>query len=369
MIYRISLLLALLLTATCAARAADLPQWNFEQDIQGWTSLDKQAELAQEKAPGHVYEGAASLRFSFQARGAAEGELPGAVGAELQGLVGAKSLHLALKASVAGPCVIALREADESNYMLFTHLSADEWHVLDLPIAAFRLDEHSVDENGQLDPGQISRLVIADPGVFLSQAVAQGGFPFFYVRPSQRTFWLDEVQFMEGHPNRLAEPQLPGTTMLEDCDSDPAYFMVFGGRDLKVSSCADPAARGKSLRLDYTLPEKTLLAALCQTAAGALAGARGITFSVRSGAPLPLLVMVEEEDRSRYQKVVEVEAGRWQTPVITWGDMTLSDDSQDPDVGLQPETIRSIAFVDISAIIGQKETANTLWLDEVTTAP
>jgi len=368
MTYRICLVLTLLPVAALVA-AADLPQWSFEQGTAGWASLDKQAELAPEQAAGHVYEGAGSLRFSFQARAAAAGELPGAVGAQLPGVVGAKCLHLALQTSVAGPVVIALRETDESNYMVFTHLSTDEWHVLDLPLAQFRLDEHGQDENGQLDARQINGLVIADPGVFLSQAVATGSFPFFYNRPSQRTLWVDEVEFLAGWPNRLAEPQLPGTVMIEDCDSDPAYFMVFGGRDLRASSCPDPAVRGKSLRLDYTLPANTLLAAMCQTAAGALTGARGITFSVRSGAALPLLVLIEEEDRSRYQKVIELEAGHWQAPVITWADMTLTDDSQDPDAGLQPETIRSIGFVDASALVGQKETANTLWLDEITTAP
>jgi hypothetical protein len=369
MTYRICVVLTLLLATALVARAAELPEWDFEQDTKGWMSVDKQAELTQERDAGHVYEGAASLRFSFQARAAAPEELPGALAAGVEGLTGAKCLHLAIQSSVAGPCVIALRETDESNYMIFTQLNADEWHVLDLPLAQFRLDENSQDENGQLDPGQISGLVIADPGVFLAQAVAKGGFPFFYIRPSERTIWLDEVEFLEGCPNRLAESQLPGTVMIEDCDSDPAYFMVFGGRDLKVSSCPDPAVRGKSLRLDYTLPASSLLAAVCQTAAGALAGAKGITFSARSGAALPLLVMIEEEDRSRYQKLVQLEPGHWQAPVITWADMTLMDDSQDPDVGLQPESIRSIAFVDASAVLGQKETANTLWLDEITTSP
>lgn len=365
---RISLSLVLWLAALTAS-AAGLPQWDFEAGVQGWASLDKQAELAPETAGGHVHEGAGSLRFSFPARGAAPGELPGALGVQLQGLTEAKCLHLALQTSVAGPCAIALREADESNYMVFTYLTADEWHVLDLPLGEFRLDEHGQDENGRLDPEQVNGLLIADPGVFLSQAVASGKFPFFYTRPSQRTLWLDEVEFMDGCPDRLTAPQVPGSAMIEDCDGDTAYFMVFGGRDLKVSSCPDPAVRGNSLRLDYTLPASSLLAALCQTAAGALTGARGITFAVRSGAALPLLVLIEEDDRSRYQKLVEVEPGRWQTPVITWADVTLADDSQDPDAGLQPETIRSIGFVDASALIGQKETANTLWLDDLTTAP
>ncbi len=362
---RICLVMTLLLGGMAGVWAADLPAWDFEQGVQGWLSLDKQAELVQEQDGGHVHEGAASLRFSFGARAAQPGELPGIMGVPVQGLTGARCLHLAVQTSVAGPVVLALRETDESNYLLFAYLTADAWHVLDFPLTEFRLDEHSQDENGRLDPEQVNFIGLADPGVF----PAQGNLPFFYARPNQRTLWVDEVELLEGEPDRLATPAAAGTVMLEDCDSDPGYFMIFGGRDLRAAACDDPAVRGKSLRLDYTLPQGTLLAALRQVAAGALAGARGITFSVRSGAALPLLVLVEEEDRSRYQKVIELAPGRWQSPVITWADMTLSDDSRDPDEGIQAETIRSLAFVDASAAVGQKETANTLWLDEITTAP
>ena len=37
----------------------------------------------------------------------------------------------------------------------------------------------------------------------------------------------------------------------------------------------------------------------------------------------------------------------------------------DPDGGLQPEQVRSVQFVDATALADAKETANTLWLDEV----
>jgi len=363
MAHRLCLVLTILLAPALVA-SADLPKWDFEQGVQGWVTLDKQAQLTQCKNAAHVQEGVASLQFSFTAHPAVEGEMPALMAVPLQGLPGAKCLHVAIQTSVAGPCIFVLQEQDESNYMNFTYLTANDWHELDLPLADFRLDEKSTDENGKLDVEQIKMLGIADPGVFLEKS----GMPFYYVRPPQRDLWVDNVEALDNCPE-LAQPQQPGAKMIEDCDSDPAYFMVLGGKDLKASICDDPAARGKSLRLDYTLPEKTLLAVARQVAAGTLAGARGITFSIRSANAMPVLVLVEEENRARYQKVVEVPAGRWLSPVITWGDMTLTDDTRDATPGIQPETIRSIAFADITALIGQKETADTLWLDEITTAP
>jgi hypothetical protein len=283
--------------------------------------------------------------------------------------VGAAALHLALQTSVSGPFFLVLRENDESTYMYMGHLQAEEWHVLDVPLAEFRLDEHSPDENGMLDLGQVEHLGVADPTYWLSQANKAGTAPFFFVPADRRDLWIDEVQFLPQVPPRLSVPQLPGTVMLEDCDSDTAYFTIMGGRNLRVSSCPDPAIRGKSLRLDYELPLRTILAVARPLAAGALKSATGLSFAVRSGATCTLVVGVEEEDRSRYNKVIQLEPTQWQTPIVRWSEMTLSDDSKDEDEGLQPEKIRNIMIADITPILTGQETGNTLWLDEITTAP
>lgn len=361
--------LAAVVGFAAVAFAADLPQWDFEQDAGGWLTMDKQASLTLTTEPAHVQQGKGALQFSFKAHPAEGDDIPGVLLVPVPGLAGGACLHLAIQTSVSGPVFFVLRETDESNYMLFEYVTAGDWHVLDLPLASFRLDENSKDENAKLDPEQIGGIGIADPGHFLAQAVAQANVPFFYERPAARDLWLDDVKVLAECPKRLSAAQMPGTTMIEDCDSDSAYFMVFGGRNLKVATCSDPAVRGNSLRLDYELPSQTIVAAMVQLPLGALQGARGLSFSVRVGAACPLLVTVEEEDRSRYQKLIDLNAGHWETPILTWADMTLAEDSQDPDEGLQPEQIRNIGFIDAATVVGQKETANTLWLDEITTAP
>jgi hypothetical protein len=45
--------------------------------------------------------------------------------------------------------------------------------------------------------------------------------------------------------------------------------------------------------------------------------------------------------------------------------MTLDADKTDPDGKLQPEQIRSVQFVDASAMVAQRNITNSLWLDEV----
>ncbi len=348
---------------------AQLPAWDFETGVQGWISLDKEAQLTVENAAEHVFQGAGSLRFSFAARPVAPNELPGIVAVPVAGLSGAACLHLAIKSSVAGPVVLGFRERDESNYMLFSYLSADTWHVLDLPLAQFRLDENSQDENGHLDPEQIMALAIADVGYFLAEAMAQGKLPFHYERPSQRVLWLDEVRLLSHIPQRLSAPPRAEAKMLEDCDADTAYFMCLGGRSLRLSSVAEPAVRGQALRLDYELPDKTLLALGLQLPAGVLQGFKGLSFAVRSSTPRQLLVLLEEEDRSRYVKLLEIAPGDFATFEVFWTEATLSEDTRDPDEGLQPESIRTIIFADATSLIQQKDTATTLWLDEIMAVP
>ena len=53
--------------------------WSFEEGLEGWTTLDKQAELSRCTDAAHVYQGQGSLQLSFEQRPVVEnpqGEAP-----------------------------------------------------------------------------------------------------------------------------------------------------------------------------------------------------------------------------------------------------------------------------------------------------
>lgn len=345
-----------------------LKAWNFEQELEGWLTPDPQGKLSVCKEAAHVHNGGGSLQFAYKLRVGAQGEFPGVAFAPVEGQAGLAALHLAVEASVSAPVLVLLREQDESNYVYLCYVPAGKWQVLDLPLADFSLEDESKDENGKLDPEQVVGLGLVDPATWLLQAGQQPGFPFAVSLPAERTLWVDEVQLLSEAPRKLRAAQGPGgaeALMLEDCDGDPSYFGALGGLNLRARSDSDQAVAESSLRLDYDLPAKTVLAVMRPLRRGVLTGYQSIVFSARAGADTRLVVSLEESDKSRYSALVELPASNWQQFTVRLRDLKLDDESVDPDEGLQLDKVRNLQFVDASSIISDKDSANSLWLDEI----
>lgn len=366
---RIVLLLGVLLWAVSVwAEPKALKSWDFEQGVEAWMTADKQAQLQQCKEAEHVNSGEGSLQFSYRQRVPAE-DIPGAVFVGTEGgITGAKALQFALKSSVGGPLIAVLREADDSTYVYLFYLPADQWQVLDLPLADFHLEDQSQDENGKLDLDQVGGFGFVDPMTWFLQAEGQAQLKIFAFPPAtRRDLWLDDVKLMDEAAGQKTA-QAPGgaeAVMIEDCDSDPGYWTILGGLKVQVKADDEQAASGAALRVDYELPQGTLIVFGRQLAAGSLAGFRGLVFSTRSGRDCKLAVSVEETTKARYSTIVELPQGNWRQLTVPLRDLKLDDDSRDPDGALQPEKIRTVQFADVSTLIEQKEIANTLWLDEV----
>lgn len=362
-------IIAMVLVAGSALAQQAVKSWEFENDTQGWMSGDKQASLIWCQEAAHVSAGVGSLQFSFTPRVGVDGDLPGAMFVGTEGGIGAaQCLHFAMQSSSGGPMMVMLREQDESTYVYMFYLPADQWQVLDLPLADFYLEDSSTDEDGKLTLSQVAGFGFVDPVQWFLQATQDGkAFPFFFTAPSRRDLWLDEVQFLTEAP-AIKQAQGPGgidALMIEDCDSDVGYWGILGGKNLRVSCDNAQKVEGNSLRLDYDLPAKTTLAAVRQVALGSLAPLKSLIFSVRAGAECKLAVSVEENDKSRYSAIVDVPAGKWEQFVVPLRLFKLEDGSQDPDAGLQTEKIRSVQFLDLNSLLAGKDTANSLWLDEV----
>lgn len=366
-------LLLLTLLSAGWAQGEGLPRFGFETGTEGWLLLDQQATMKISRDPGRVLAGEASLQLSFVPRlkdPARPEDHPGAIGAPLSSLGGAQVVRLGLYSLSAGPLVVILREQNEAVYTYLCHLQADRWHLLELPLADFVLSEDSRDDNGRLDADQIVGLGLLDMTAGLMDLATKGSFPFYMTMVSRRDLWVDEVEFL-ARPPRTMQPAQPApegqrVVVLDDCDGEPARFGVLGGRDLRVAAVDEPALAGQALRLDYRLPEQTALALIRFLPAGLLAGAQQLSLAVRSSTDINLIVAVEEEDKSRYSTAVEIKAGEWRRVTVPCADLVLDENSRDDEAGLQVESIRSLHLLDVTAMITGKETATSLWLDDLT---
>jgi len=85
------------------------------------------------------------------------------------------------KSSNPTTLAVSLEELDKSRYTALVPVQAGEvWQEHVVELSQFALDQDSADENGQLDPGQLGTLSIADVSGIMG--VEQSN-----------TLWLDDV--------------------------------------------------------------------------------------------------------------------------------------------------------------------------------
>ena len=85
---------------------------------------------------------------------------------------------------------------------------------------------------------------------------------------------------------------------------------------------------------------------------GPLPGQVGcLEFSAKATGLTPLVVGVGEEDGSRYEAMVTITPGTWQTVKVYLADMRPSENSEDENGALDPGQVANLAFVDASVFL------------------
>lgn len=367
------LLIGLVFAATPCWAQDSLLRFDFEQDEAEWITLDPQAQLGLTWTAENVYKGtgALELKYTQASQAPEEGEgIPGAMVVPIEmGLPGLQTLELVLKTTASIPVVLSLAETDESNYLCMVFCTAGQWHPITLSVDDFTLDENSFDENGRLDPELIKSLALIDAAFFL-RAVAQGEIPI-YVEPAapETTIWLDEVNLRtvplsdetSGLPPKDGE-----AVVIDTCDRPTFKWLALGGKDIRLSHNTENAAAGGCYRIDYSVPVGTIFGLLRPIKVGSLAGTRRLELSIKSSVDISFLLTLEESDKSSYTLQVPVGGMQpWQRLMINYTQLRLGDDSQDENGQLDPDQIKSLTLVDLSALTTFQDSQSALWLDDV----
>ncbi len=366
------LLVGLIFAATTCCAQDSLLRFDFEQDEGDWITLDPQALLGLTWGAENVYKGTGALELQYgqasQAPGEGEG-MPGAIVLPIEaGLPGLQSLELALKTTVSTPMVLGLQEIDESNYLCMVFCTAGQWHPITLSLDEFALDENSLDENGRLDTELIKSLALIDASFFF-RSMDQGEIPIYVEPAAPQTIWVDEVNF---RTNRLGEetaglpPEDGQAVVIDTCDRPTFKWLPLGGREIGLTYDTKNAAANGCYRIDYQVPAGTIFALLRSIKVGSLAGTRRLELSTKCSVDMSLVLTIEESDGSRYSLSVPVGGVQsWQRLIINYTQLRLGDDSQDENGQLDPDQVKSLGLVDLSALTTLQETQNTLWLDDV----
>ena len=371
----VSLALALVCTVGSAQEGNVLLALDFDDDLSGFISLDPEATLSVTREADAVHGGAGSLQFEYFLRALNPEELA-------EGLPGAMALPLAepmreflgvsfaLWTAMSTPVIVVVGEGEDGpRYNRVIWSEAGAWHEFAIGLDDFIHDEDSSeDPDGELTPEEINAIALLDAGGFIRFLAGETGL-FYAEPPAHQVLRLDDLKLRSITPVRPAPAE--GTVTLSDYEYPLQGIIILGGKQV-VAGKEDVEGGGEALKLDYTVPEGTLMAVLHQVKPGTLAGVSAIRFRVRSAWETSLIISVEEkrgqreEDKSNYQALVSV-AGEeaWQTVTVPISDLQLSEDDFDPDGKLDLELVEMITIGDMSGVMGPGDFQNTLWLDDL----
>jgi len=365
--------LFLLCVVTNAAAQNVLLESDFEDDDGGWVTLDPDAELGLTADVENVFSGTSSLEFSFTQRLVTNMEegLPGALVLPFEvGLPGLQSLSFAIRTATTIPLFIGMEETDGSNYVAIVHCTDGQWNELKLNLSDFTLNtDDSSDENGQLDPDQITGLALVDASFFL-QMLGDASLPLDVTPLGEQTIWLDAVILSDAPAVPADEPETEleqgeRAVAIDACNS-PAFRWLVCGSGVSATLDPDYAVTGGCYRLDYQVPAGKVFFVMRPLAVGLLAGTRALKLWVASGSAGAIYVAVEEQDGSRYGALIPLtDPMEWQQVKIDFAAFEASPDSQDENGRLDPEQIKNFAITDLRSILMGTSIENTLWIDDI----
>jgi hypothetical protein len=320
---------------------------------------------------GNVKEGKGALEYHYQLVGNGPTALMSSLSLRLKN---PRSVSAWIKTSEPSMIAWTFSERDGSSYMAPVFTSGGEWQFVKLGLGDFSLDEHSKDENGQLDGGQISSVGFIDAAAMFGGLGAEPG--------ATRTLWIDELAASDEEPAaRQTTMDVEGGKLVRIDDFEqgaPAWvgFTLSGFAGGKPTVTMDKgttigvadkdAAAGKgALQVSYFAPEASLFALLRFWGKLPLTGVTQLRFSLKSKFDAKLMVSVEERDGSGYNLQLDATGGeKWQQHQLPLAGFTLGDDKVDENGKLDSDQLKQVSLIDMSGAVGEPG-QNVLWLDEV----
>ena len=132
----------------------------------------------------------------------------------------------------------------------------------------------------------------------------------------------------------------------------------------------DEGEEGPHVKLEYTVPARTLFAGIHVLRPGALVGAKSVRFRVKSTGVVTLVVAMEEkrnkDDKTNYSAMINVDGlAPWKEVTIPISDFHVDEGQTDPDGKLNLDKVDSLFLADISGMGAAGDIKNTLWIADL----
>lgn len=370
---------AVVVCFAAGACCAPVAQYGFEDGVEGWKGFIFSTTGAAGEQPAgfeertaeavtdaeHVKVGQGALGLSYEP---GPGRIFALTVPDLS-VAGCRSVRFWAKSTTGSVFLLAVTEKDGSSYHLPVTLVPGMWHEIGANLSDFGLDENGADENGVLDVDQIANLVIADAAGFLGLLAAR--VPLLDIDLTPRAMYVDEVIFEsdegEGIFRRRAGDLGP-EIVVGDFETDTLTWAFVGTGRLDLVRDKQLAAGGEGcLKVTYDLAAAKMAMLMPPVVRAARTpDMYSLRAKVKCSADCTLIVQLAEDDESKYNKQVELSPGdEWADLELAFDEFELEENGADENGELDPDQIKSIGFINATALLTNEAHHCELWLDEV----
>ncbi len=354
-------LLSLVLGASAVLAQEDsgvILRQTFAKDAQGWMVMGQGGGVS-------VSGGALAIRYDLDAK-----QFGPAVVPVPSGLAGMRQIRFRVKADhdTAIALLLIEKKPGGGNYTAMFWAPANAWQQIELTPADFAIGEgpsDPVDADGKLDLDQVTAIGLVDLAGFFNHLDMGANSPLVVARTTgTHSLQLSGFEVMRSGAERKS------TTRIDGFDRGFLQWFTLGGMDLKLATEGSPLG-APALQASYEPAEGSIEVVSRSTAGIDLSQAKRIAFDVASEREITLAISLEltkpgSSQGPRYMLTVFPPAGRKPFHVdVRLADFDHDENSPDGPVRLDPARIKSIAFVDISAMMGGQIGSNKFWISKL----
>jgi hypothetical protein len=365
---------------------ADKPLFNdtFDTDLGSWTAFGPNGKLSLTTDAAHIKNGKGALEFAYKVdnkAAAAQAGNPSGLPVDLLvrptpdgALTKMRSLRFWARTDEDTPLAVALTEKDGGRYIAFAWLPKNTWQQVMLAPSDFWLSDNKgdpPDPDGKLDLDQVENIGVVSVWSFLAIATSNdpNASALFANHLGPHTLWLDDFTASAAALPETAPAAAPGDSKgvwLEDLSREPLAWLLIGNAQMRREVEGTPL-KTPAIQLDYTQAQMNIVVLIHNLRGLDLSKTDRLSFEVASQQTATLIIQLEEKNGAKYNATAEIPAGATATrKTISFTDFTLADDSPPDPVGhLDRAQIKTIAFVDITGILGAGQGKNTLWIGPI----
>jgi len=334
----------------------------FEDSQEGWIAFGQNAALRLTRDPASVKSGHSALAFDYKIEPKKFGLaiLPVSDGSLQQ----MKRLRFWLKTDSATAVGLLLSEKKPGggDYSTLVWSPKDQWQQIELTPADFAPSsgpKDPVDADGRLDMDQVQHIGILDFAQFVSSIPDNPNFPLVVERASgAHSLYIDDFEILAtGAGTQDA---------IDDFHRPFLNWFTLGGAELSLARSGNPLGK-PALEARYEQDSAGYVAISRPIGGAVLSGATGLSFDVASEQDAEIVLAVEQRGGVRYNVTVEASGGRRPAhKTIAFSEFNLDQNGPaDPGGHVDPQKVKSISLVDISAAFTNQNQSNTLWIGDL----